>query len=81
MSARHWPAPGCAWKITHIQAGLRLRSLGLTYSAIAVVLAEYHGLEYCNEARARSMLRRHGADPCPRGAGSANLRRGTEMAS
>lgn len=75
MSLGPWQNPGCDWRMPHIQAGLRLRSLGLSYSAIAVVLAEYHGLQYANEARVRSMLRRHGATPYPRG-GVENLRKG-----
>lgn len=80
MSTGPWVAPMVKWKIPHIKAGLRLRELGLPYSAIAVVLAEYHGLENCNADRARAMLRSHGAAPKPHGPAGANLRRGRAAA-
>lgn len=64
------PAP---WKITHVHAGLRLRRRGLPYTAIAVVLDEYHGL-VVNEEQVRAMLRQHGAPPKPHGPAEANFR-------
>lgn len=68
------------WKITEINTGLRLRSLGLSYGAIAVVLREYHGMDV-TEVAVRGQLRSKGAVPMPRGAGVANLRRGTKRAA
>lgn len=72
--------PNAPWKITDINAGLRLRQRGLSYTAIAVVLNEYHGLPLVSESAVRGMLRRYGAEPRPRGATAANLRRGSVVA-
>lgn len=70
MSQRHQ----IQWRITDIQQALHLRNCGLTYTAIAVVLHEYHGLGVTPGA-VRGRLRASGAPPMPRGAGIANLRK------
>lgn len=58
----------------HIETGLRLRSLGLSYAAIAIVLAEYH--DFCaTEEGVRRQLRKHGAPPVPWGRDLGALRR------
>jgi hypothetical protein len=48
------------------EQALRLRSLGLSYNAIAKVLGEYHGLPI-RETTLRANCRRRGAVPRPRG--------------
>ena len=63
-----------SWRINDIQRALHLRNCGLTYSAIAVVLNEYHGLRVTPGA-VRGRLRASGAEARPRGAGVASLRK------
>lgn len=49
------------------QQALHLHELGLTYPAICIVLAEYHGLRDLNVNSIRNVCRLHGATPRPRG--------------
>jgi hypothetical protein len=48
------------------EQALRLRSLGLSYNAIATVIGEYHGLPV-HETTLRWQCRKRGAVPRPRG--------------
>ncbi len=60
MRKRDAPLP-----LSHSQgnlAALHLRVRGLTYSAIALVMADYHGL-HLSEAGWRGRLREMGAEP------------------
>lgn len=68
------------WNTTCVSRGLRLRSLGLTYTAIAIVLSEYHGLNV-TEPQVRYVLRKAGATPDPRGEWKKNLKRGCHPAT
>ncbi len=51
----------------------RLRDLGLPYPAIAIVIAEYHGIDRSHR-HWRAQLRRQGAPPVWRGNGHGQPR-------
>lgn len=64
------------WTMPLIRQAGRLRTRGLSYPAIAVVLSEYHDF-HVSEGAVRHMLRTHaGASPHPRGSRSGLLNSG-----
>ncbi len=58
----------------------RLRDLGLSYPAIAIVVAEYHGIDKSQD-HWRGQLRKQGAGPVWRGNGRGKLRNGRTVAT
>lgn len=60
------------WTYEEAQAALALRTRGLSYPAIAVVMELYHGCPPMDGHMVRVRLRHRGAEPKPRGVPNIN---------